>query len=562
MTRRDRGTVLALVLILGLVAVLVALPDAGGGPAASVAPSAASGTGGGSPPATVYREGVLGSWTSITPISAETAADRQLVALVFSGLVRLGPDGDPVPDLAQSWTVDPKGRSYTFSLRPGATWQDGSPVTAEDVAFTFRTLQDPGYTGPMGISWRAVTVTALDSSTVRFDLATPLGGFLQAMTLPLLPAHLLAGMSPSQIAMSPFAATPVGSGRYRVASIDRSRAVLERVAPAGEQTAGTSTAGSAGNLDRIELEFFPDQDALVTAFTGGALDAVAGLPPAAVASLAASDGTQVLRYPSATLTAVVPNERGQSAFKSLAVRRALSIAIDRDAIVRDVMLGQATRADGLVPPSSWAFSASETPTIAFDRTAATKALRSAGWTRGGGSWVAQGHSKPLVLQLIAPDAATNALAFATAQAVAAAWRSIGFNVVLTGVSRDGLAKQLQTGTYMIAVVSVNLGLDPDLYPFLGSTQARTSGSNVAGVQSLVLDGLLRDARKPGSITDRRKAYAKLQGFLSTSGIIMPLYYADLSVVASAALTGPTVREVADPGDRYWDVLTWRLADGR
>src|SRR5512142_1811358 len=137
MTRRDRGTVLALVLILGFVAVLVALPQSAGGPAATVAPSptpAASAT----PPVTVYREGVLGGWTSITPISAETAADRQLVALVFSGLVRLGPGGDLLPDLASSWTVDPKGKSYTFELRPDATWQDGTRVTAEDVAFTFQ----------------------------------------------------------------------------------------------------------------------------------------------------------------------------------------------------------------------------------------------------------------------------------------------------------------------------------------------------------------------------------------------------------------------------------------
>ena len=115
---------------------------------------------------------------------------------------------------------------------------------------------------------------------------------------------------------------------------------------------------------------------------------------------------------------------------------------------------------------------------------------------------------------------------------------------------------------MLTVVSLNLGLDPDLYPFLASSQARTDASNVAGVQIVELDKLLARARRPGSRADRKQAYVELQAFLSANQPLLPLLFADQLVAVRERVQGPVPRLVAGPGDRYWDVLTWRLADGR
>ena len=103
------------------------------------------------------------SWVtpySVSPLTARTQADRDLVALVFSGLVSNGPNGTLVPDLATRWSVDKKGRVWTFELRDDARWHDGEPVTADDVVFTIETLQDPDYAGPGATSWSEVTVRA------------------------------------------------------------------------------------------------------------------------------------------------------------------------------------------------------------------------------------------------------------------------------------------------------------------------------------------------------------------------------------------------------------------
>ena len=99
-----------------------------------------------------------------------------------------------LPDLADRWTVNATGSRWTFHLRDDSSWHDGEPVTSADVVYTVGVLHDPDYAGPLASTWAEVTATALDPRTVQFDLGDPVGGFLQVASLPLLPAHILAGV--------------------------------------------------------------------------------------------------------------------------------------------------------------------------------------------------------------------------------------------------------------------------------------------------------------------------------------------------------------------------------
>src|SRR4051794_29088180 len=134
MTRTDTFVIGTLVVVFALVATLVGIPSLI--PAASThvlaSPSPSSGASASAPVrgVTPYREGVLGHPSSVSPLTARTQADRDLVALVFSGLVRNGPSGTVVPDLAERWSVDESGSVWTFQLRQDATWHDGHPVTS------------------------------------------------------------------------------------------------------------------------------------------------------------------------------------------------------------------------------------------------------------------------------------------------------------------------------------------------------------------------------------------------------------------------------------------------
>jgi ABC-type transport system substrate-binding protein len=113
----------------------------------------------------------------------------------------------------------------------------------------------------------------------------------------------------------------------------------------------------------------------------------------------------------------------------------------------------------------------------------------------------------------------------------------------------------------VAIVPLAIGLDPDLYPLLAASQARRGGSNIAGLQDPDLDKLLVAARTPVGAAARTAAYGALQKRLAERVYALPLAFRDEYVVFRDTVVGPAPRAVGGSGDRYWDVLTWRLADG-
>lgn len=516
-----------------------------------------------------YVEGVLGGATNVSPFGARSPAERMLVAVVFRGLVRLGPGESLVPDLAERWTVDPSGAVWTFRLRADASWQDGTPVTAADVVFTIGALSDPDYTGQGAGSWNDVRAVALDPQTVRLELGVPLGGFLQAATQPIAPAHLLGAVPPGELSEHAFGRHPIGSGPFTLESLDVGHAVLAVAIPppAADDVSPAPTALATGlplpYLAGLELRFFDDAAELEAAWRAGDLDAVSGLLPADLVELAAGGAADLVRYPGSTLLAVVPNIRASKpALRDPAVRLALLGAIDRDAIVAETLAGLAIRADSAIPPRSWAFDRAASPIVPFDASAAIAALEVAGWTQGDGGWTPKGAKEPLLLEILGPREDSSPAAYDVAEAVAGAWRSIGLRVTHATPEPSVLADRMRAGEFDAAVIGISIGLDPDLYPLLASTQTTGARTNVLGLQDAALDALLAAARAPGTDEARKAAYSALQVALAAKTYLLPLAFRDEAALVSDRLSGYAVRPVGDPGGRFWDVLTWRLADGR
>lgn len=624
MTSRDRGIVLGLVALLAVLTIAIGAPafePAGApDPSGSVGPTASSTPG----PIVGYREGILGHPESIDPLTARTQVDRDLVALVYSGLVKLGPDGTVVPDLASGWTVNPKGTHYVFTIRPDAKWQDGEPVTPADVSYTVSMLKDPDYAGPGASSWREVTVTVVDAQTVNFDLETPIGGFLFAATQPLLPDHLLHDVPAARLAQDPFNDAPVGSGPYKLVSWDASQAHLVRVAPVEAPASpspspspsaspspsptprpsatprpSTSTRPSTSPrpttnpsakpsgspaltpsptpsptpvptippgsipVTSIDITFYPEPTAMLADYRAGLLDAAVGLSAMDARTLATMAGSRLLGYPRTTFTGVVLNLRpGHTVMQDVRLRLALLGVIDRSKLINDLLAGSGRRADSPVPPSSWAFDPKAAPVVAYNPTVVSAALRKAGWKKPAAGWTAPNAEQPFAIQLVTLDANSNPTVAAVAEAVAADWRAFGFTVnLLTVTPKQFVDEHLATGVFDAAIVDINVGLDPDLYPFYASTQTTTGGANVSGIQIQALDAKLLAARKYGSRAARLAAFKDLQTYLGTSEFTLPLFFRTEPIVLRNRVFGPTIREMSDPGGRYWDVLTWRLAAG-
>jgi peptide/nickel transport system substrate-binding protein len=559
-SRRDGAVILVLVVLLAVLGGTVAAPAFE--PAATPTPAPSSA------PVMGHSQGVLGRPSSITPLTARTQVDRDLVALLFRGLVRLGSGTTILPDLAERWTVEEKGARWTFHLRTDAFWHDGTPVTSADVAYTVGVLQDRAYEGPLASTWAHVEVTVIDATTVRLDLGDPIGGFLQAATLPLMPAHLLAGVPVGSLADDAFATRPLGNGAFALVDVTAESAVLEPVlapvvaptAPLENPAAGAVSARTP-RLSRLELRFYDTADELAAALAAGEIGSAGDLLPSAAMAIAADvPGTRALRYPATTLTAITFNLRStRSPFADQRTRQALLAAVDRADMIRDLLGGAGARADTPIPPSSWAYDAKATTPVAYDRTAAATGLRAAGWKRVDGAWIAPGQSKALAVVLLAPVASASPIVHAAAERVASSWTSLGLATTVEALPPGEFVAKLRALDFQAAIVDVNMGLDPDPYPILGSTQVREGGANVSGIQDPALDAALVAARAPGVVAARKRAYRDLQKLLGTLQPMPTLFFRDSVFVIGDGLVGPATRPISDAGDRFWDVVRWATA---
>jgi peptide/nickel transport system substrate-binding protein len=499
---------------------------------------------------------------------------------VFSGLVRLGPGTTYQPDLASSWSSDDAGKVWTFTIRDDAVWHDGQPVTAEDVVFTVEALKSPDAAGAGAAAWADVTAEAVDNKTVRLTFGMPIGGVLAAATQPLLPAHLLADVPFADLATSDFARLPVGSGPFAITDVDDQRATLVPasgvMAPVVEDPSGSagappsmdslatpfprpSAGGPSPYLDEVEVRFY---EALAEGLKSGEVDAASGLSAPLLGELAQQEGIDRHAYPTTTLSTVLLNLRpGHKELRDPKVRTAMLAAIDRDALVSEVLGGNATRADALVPPTSWAYDSASVGSVTYDPKAAAKAMQAAGWSKKGGKWVAPGGKDAYGLELLAVSPDTNPRLASVAEFVQDSWKAFGFDVRLVEVKAADVASRLRSGDFTASVVDIAEGLEPDLYPLLATSQVRASGTNLAGYQDPALDPLLEAARKPGTPEERAVAWKALLTALAARQPLLPLAWND-EVMLARGLDGDTPRLIADTGDRYWDVLAWRLAADR
>jgi peptide/nickel transport system substrate-binding protein len=570
MNRRDRGLLaVALVIMaaIGLALVVTAPPPGADG---TPAPSATT-------PTDLLREGVVGKITTFDPLFASDPAEQDGDALLFRGLTRLGAGGTVEADLAASWATSADGRTWTFQLRDDVRWDDGQPLTADDVTFTILTLQHPDYDGPLGRPWRDVIVQRLGRYEVQFQLGTALASFLTATTQPIVPAHMLAAIPVGKRRTATFGTQPVGNGPFRLAALETGVAHFVRVGPPPgggplvlpsdplatlpPRTAAPTLPGlPRPELGAIDLFTYATASEAAAAFRAGDLDTLGGLPASLTAGLAQLPGVRRIVYPTTVLTAVVFNLRdAASPFRDARARRALLAAIDRHDIVTAVLGGAGSVSDIPIPPSSPYRDPATAVPSAHDLTAAATLLSGAGWKKSGSTWTPSGGGTA-VLEVVTLDADTNPTLSAVATHVVADWAVLGVAARITGLSASELVEgRLLPHEFDVAIIDINLGDDPDLFPLLASSQAALGGVNLAGYQSTELDDLLTQARRPADAAARRASFTKLGTFLAKELPFLTLHFAERVELVRDVLQGPAPREIGGGSDRFWDVLTWRLA---
>jgi peptide/nickel transport system substrate-binding protein len=447
-----------------------------------------------------YIEGVIGAPVHLSPLVVDPATDpvaADIQRLVFEGLTRPGPDGLPMPALAESWAVDESGTVYTFTLRNGVTWHDGAPVTVDDVLFTLRAVQGPAFAGDQNVAafWRTVLVDRAGERSVSFRLEAPFAPFLQLTGFPILPAHLLRNIPPEQWEAHSFNRLPVGAGPYRLVELDEQRALLR---------ANPRYFGMTPFIETIELRFFRTEQEAFAALTRGEIQGLAFTGTSALADVNLPRGVVRRQALLDGYTALSFNLR-DGPLTDLGVRRALATGLNKDALIADVLAGKVMRLDTPILRGWWA----ETSDVSWyepDAARAMAQLDMLGYVPGADGIRAR-DGQPLVFSLLTDNSPVRR---AVAEAIARQWNTIGVQIIVEPVEPGEVQRRLEAHEFTIALHGwQRLGSDPDVFELWHSSQAER-GRNYAGLEDAAIDELLSSARKIYDITDRAELYREFQ----------------------------------------------------
>lgn len=496
-----------------------------------------------------YVEGIAGVPARINPFFAsENSVDATLVSLIFSGLTRLDEHGVPFPDLAQTWTISPDGTLYTFTLRRGLLWQDGTPLTADDVVFTYQLLQSPDLRNPPGLQKQLADAvfTRVDSSTITVQLPEPYAPLPAYLTLGILPAHLLRNVAPDALYDSQFNQRPVGAGAYRIQSL-----LLDHA----ELVANPGYHFEQAFIQRLDLRFYPDDGALFEALDQKEINGAlfeSGLGPNDILQIQQRSDLRMSPLDEGEITYVYLN-LDLPMFADRRLRQALLYGIDRDKLIRDVLRGQASRAESPIAPGTWAYSPSLTR-YEPDPEQANLLLDEAGWLKGVDGVRRKGGT-PLAFTLTTgPDP----VRVAVANRVAEAWNALGASVTVESSGLTPLVRDLIEQRDYEALLFVDPAkADPDPYDAWHSEGSGSRGNNLAQFSNSRVDALLEEARTAPN-TRRKVLYDEFQEIFAQEVPSIPLYVSRALYVQDADVSGVRVSQLTEPGDRFWQVHEWFL----
>ncbi|MDO8408126.1 MAG: peptide ABC transporter substrate-binding protein [bacterium] len=492
-------------------------------------------------------EGEVGSPRFINPLLAISDADRDLTALTYAGLMGLKGDGALVPVLAESYTVSPDGKVYTFTLRDTAAFSDGTKVTASDVTFTVQKAQDPGLKSPEYANWSGISVVAVDSRTVRFTLSKPYAPFLELTTLGILPAHLWQGLSDEEFPFSTLETAPVGAGPFSVRSTFRDASgLIESLS----LVRNSHYALGRPYLDGIRMNFYASTEDLAHALASGAIESAHGVP-----------GAQVLTVSYARVFGVFFNKNLKGVYARLEVMKALSLSVDRQAIVDGVLAGYATPIAGPVPPGG-AVVPAPVPASTDRVKDAAAVLTAAGWHYDGDARTWKNTVAKQTLDEITIRTSNVPELRSVALAVKAAWEKLGIPVNIELYEPGDLSQNvIRPRKYEALLYGEVIGRDQDLYAFWDSKETSDPGLNIALYVNKNVDILLEDARVNPDRKARIADLQKIENIIAGDYAAVFLYAPDFVYTVPKAIKGVELPQITTPSDRFATAASWyRVTD--
>jgi peptide/nickel transport system substrate-binding protein len=453
--------------------------------------------------------------SSLNSVLSSDTASSQVISMLFEGLLISKPNGDLVPGLAQSMPqVSSDGTTYTFKLRQNLKWSDGQALTSDDVLFTYNLMFAPEYKDVNSprrsdLELNLSNITAPDPQTVVFKTKTVWAPFLALHAQrEILPKHVLGSLPAKGINTADFNSAPSAtSGAFKFVRWDKGQQV---VLARNENYHRGQTY-----LDQYVIKVVPDSVTLTNQLKTGEVD-FGFVDPSLWDSLATVDTINRMApfgVPTFTFYAynLDPAKPGGKLFADKAVRQALLYALDRQAMADRVYFKQASVADSVEPPISWAHSNAK-PTYTLDKSKAESMLDGAGWTKGSDGIRAKG-GVPLKFEMITNQG--NKQRESLLQIMQQSWADIGVSATPRLIQFPQLVTQITNQrTFDVFLVGFNFTQDPDESQLFASTSANPGGFNGFQFKNQQVDQVLSQAAATLDQGKRKQLYAQFQDLMA------------------------------------------------
>ena len=485
-----------------------------------------------------YIEATTGDVNSMNPLFASTNSERTLSKLMFSTLVAVDRSGHLAPQLAEYIKPNENGRVWTMRIRDGLKWSDGEPLTSEDVMFTLDLIKNPAVNTTYDANLTNVKFSLNEAGEIVFSLAYPYADFVSALTIPIVPKHILSDSDPKTLIEDNFSISPIGSGPFYYNATQSSPTT-------GEKTFYLSSNPyyykSQTMLSSFAVHVFANQNDIINAVNAGTVTATAELTEAVddrITSAQFYHKNSSLNSGAFIFFNMSSQNVNDVAIRA-AIRQGLNMAEIRngapDTIALDYpLLESQLKLENYPALPEYNFESAKTRLAELNGNE-KKTLELATVNSG---------FLPKVAELV-----SNTLS------------ELGYDVHVSTYeeNQEFISNILSKRNYDLLIYEIELGADPDLLPYYHSSQASQSGLNLSNYRNALVDDLLLAGRETLDESLRIKKYERFLEYwvanVPAIGIFRPnlTYYYNRNV-----RTFSDDLRLVTALDRFSDVNTWAV----
>ncbi len=473
-------------------------------------------------------------YTRINPAIDEHG---EINLLIFDGLTAHDKDGKVVPGLAKSWEYDDASRTYTFALNEGVKWHDGEAFTAEDVKFTIEAIMNPDNESEIASNYEDVAnINVIDDNTIAFTLSAPNVAFLEYMTIGILPKHLLEG---KDMQTDDYFRNPIGTGPYKMSDWVEGQSIT--LVKNEEYYRGTP------NIDTIIFKIVEDDNAKALQLKSGEIN-FAQITPKDAAGFEGDDTYTIYNMETADYRGIMYNFNNEFWQKHKAVIPAINYAINRQAMVDSVLLGQGIVAYSPIQRNE--FNDDTIEKFDFNQDKAKEILAADGWTLGSdGIYEKDGEKLSFTVNCKEGDQVRVDLAQVASQQL----KDVGIDMKVNVASSIDWENQ---EAFLIGWGSP-FDADDHTYKVFGTDK----GNNYSYYSNSEVDTALTLARWTDDSATRKQHYSEFLHSIVNDPPYTFFCYVDVDYISNVNITGITEDTILGHHGVgiFWNVYQWSIA---